>query len=58
MRLFLDLSAGLTLRHIRYDSRGAAPPAVERWDYFQIPNEANRVALGPNLGLRMGYRLK
>ena len=58
MRLFLDINAGLSLRHIRYDSRGLSPPADEGWNFFEIPDEADRVVLGPNMGLRLGYRLK
>lgn len=58
--LFLDFSSGLTLRNICYDE----PPLVRGFNevdggnIFQIPNEDDRIAISPNLGLRLGYRLR
>ena len=59
-RFFVDLSAGLTLRIIDYDEPPLPPGAARRKDWFSlnIPNEADRLVMLPNAGLRIGYRLK
>jgi len=60
-RFVLDLNAGWTLRVVRYD-RAIPQPGLNSDDFetmgFDIPNERDRTAIGPNLGIRMGYRFK
>jgi hypothetical protein len=60
LRFFVDLSAGLTVRNIDYDEPPLPPRAGRKNEWFSlnIPNEADRLVLSPNLGLRIGYRFK
>lgn len=57
-RVFLDMSLGVTLRRIRYHK--PAPEGTFRDVFFfsVSPNEENRFAGRPYMGLRLGYRLK
>jgi hypothetical protein len=56
---FFDLNSGLTLRNIRYHRPAELGFQFEDgWSFLNIPNENNRVVLSPNLGIRLGYRLK
>jgi hypothetical protein len=56
---FFDINSGLTLRNIKYHRPAEFEFQFEDdWSFFNIPNENNRVVLSPNLGLRLGYRLK
>jgi hypothetical protein len=60
-RFVMDLNTGWTLRFIQYS--GAEPitglsPEDVVFDSFDIPNEENRITIGPNLGIRLGYRFK
>lgn len=61
-RFVLDLNAGWTLRVIKYE-RANPLPGVPVDDFndtwgFDIPNERDRTTIGPNLGIRVGYRFK
>lgn len=56
-RIFIDLNTGVTLRNVDYHT----PPAGFRGDVlpvFEIPYESDRVTVGPNLGIRVGYRIR
>lgn len=59
-RFFVDGNAGLTLRNIDYNK----PPLPARvghkddWSLIKIPNETDRLAVSPNMGMRMGYRFR
>jgi hypothetical protein len=56
--IFLDFNSGLTLRNIRYHEpvRPRSFNELEERNFFQIPNENDRIGFSPNLGLRFGYR--
>ena len=58
--LFLDINSGVTLRNVRYKEPISLRP--RGGDVFfagpDIPNEEDRVTVSPNLGIRLGYRLK
>ena len=56
--IFMDLNGGITLRNVRYNepARPRAFAENDEFSFFQIPNENDRVAFSPNLGLRFGYR--
>jgi hypothetical protein len=53
---FLDMNVGIRLRFVRYfnedgiEERGG--------DFFQIPNENDRIRPSPNFGFRFGYLIK
>jgi hypothetical protein len=59
-RFFVDGNGGLTLRNIDYHK----PPLPARighkddWSLIEIPNETDRLAVSPNMGVRIGYRFK
>jgi hypothetical protein len=57
---FLDLNSGFTIRNIRYNEPDWLVPGFddEMWEFFEIPNERDRVAFAPHFGIRIGYRLK
>lgn len=60
LRFLVDLNAGLTLRNIDYDEPPLPEGAGRKVDWFSlnIPNEADRLIFSPNIGVRIGYRLK
>lgn len=55
---FVDYNAGLTLRIVDYDRPPLLPESPDRFGIFTIyiPDETDRTAIGPNMGLRFGYR--
>jgi hypothetical protein len=58
-RFFLDLNYGLMLRDVHYEKPSIPPGFNEPVDLRLIfyPNEKRRTALGPTVGVRLGYRL-
>ncbi len=55
-RFFLDINSGFAIRIIDYD----LPPIAVGWEsngWYDIPNETDRTALTPLVGIRLGYRL-
>ncbi len=57
-RVFFDLNSGWTIRSIKYREPSGIQNFQEDWEFFQIPNEDDRIALSPNFGARMGYRFR
>lgn len=56
---FFDFSGGWTVRDIEYrELTNILSDDFNRWDFFEIPNEADRVAISPNFGARIGYRFR
>jgi hypothetical protein len=55
-RFLLDFNAGWTVRVVRY--HGSQDQYDDDYSWFDIPNERNRTAFSPNVGLRMGFRIK
>ena len=58
-RLLLDINSGFALRMIDYTVPEVTPgwPGDETQAWYDIPNESDRTAIGPLLGIRLGYRL-
>ncbi len=59
--IVFDVNAGLTLRFVDYKKKGLPNGIVLDDDFFgrlRIPNERKRTAVGPALGIRVGYILK
>jgi hypothetical protein len=52
----LDINSGWTLRIIDYQHGIFEPENFD--DFFPIPNETDRIVPSPNLGVRVGYRVK
>lgn len=57
---FFDFNSGFTIRNIQYREPDwlVGEFNSDEWNFFDIPNERDRVALSPNFGIRLGYRLK
>jgi hypothetical protein len=55
-----DLNSGFTLRVIRYKEPGNLVGEFGEgdWTFLDIPNETDRVTISPNLGVRLGYRIR
>ena len=61
-RFVLDLNAGWTVRVVRYE-RAIPQSGLNSNDFVldlgvDTPNERDRTTIGPNLGIRIGYRFK
>lgn len=57
-RFFLDINSGFAIRIIDY----SLPESTigwegDGWAWYDIPNETDRTALTPLIGVRLGYRL-
>lgn len=60
-RFSIDLNSGWTIRSIRYTVPQFPGRILDEgvdFGFIQIPNEETRVTFGPNLGIRVGYRLR
>ncbi len=58
-RFFFDISSGWTIRDIRYfELSDFQLEQNTGWAFWEIPNEDDRIILAPNLGARIGYRLR
>jgi hypothetical protein len=56
-RFMLDLNSGWTIRSIDYS--GQPDNFIEEEEMIDFgPNEADRIELSPNIGIRFGYRLE
>lgn len=57
-RVFLDFNAGVTLRSVRYKDPTMPPALPDEFvpPFFPIPDQSNGIRIGPNMGLRLGYR--
>lgn len=57
---FFDFSSGWTIRNIEYRelTNVLADDNDDVWDFLDIPNEDDRIALSPNVGARVGYRFR
>lgn len=57
-RFFLDINSGMAIRFIRYREPESFPDA-DLFDgaLFNVPNETDRTAFMPLMGIRLGYRL-
>ena len=55
---FFDFSSGWTIRDIEYRelTNVLSDDNGDVWDFLDIPNEDDRIALSPNVGARIGYR--
>jgi hypothetical protein len=59
-RIFVDINSGFAIRLIDYDVPGSEAGGIEDnmgWGWNDIPNERDRTAITPLLGIRLGYRL-
>lgn len=55
----IDINTGWAIRFVSYHKPGAAPSfAEDEVEWFEVPNEKNRTALMPLIGMRVGYRIK
>jgi hypothetical protein len=58
-KFMFDFSSGWTVRGIEYREPAGIPTDFsDDWIFFEIPNEDDRIALSPNIGIRLGYRLR
>ena len=59
-RFFFDFSSGWTIRDIEYRELTNLLPDNNGngWEFFEIPNEDDRIILAPNVGARIGYRFR
>ena len=59
-KFFFDFSSGWTIRDIEYRelTNILGTDSGDDWDFLDIPNEDDRIALSPNLGARIGYRFR
>lgn len=58
-RFFFDFSSGWTVRDIEYrELTNFLGEENEDWTFFELVNENDRIAFSPNVGARIGYRLR
>lgn len=57
-RVFIDLGVGATLRNIRYHKPVSGGNSFDGFFFTVAPNEENRFAGRPYVGVRFGYRLR
>lgn len=55
---FIDVNSGWGIRFIDYDHPALTPEFFADALFLDIPNETDRVALTPVLGIRLGYRFR
>lgn len=57
-KFFFDINSGFTFRNIQYTEPDNLIREFDDWAFAEVPNEDDRVAISPSLGVRLGYRLK
>jgi hypothetical protein len=58
-KFFFDFNSGWTIRDIEYrELTNILSEERDFFEFFDIPNEEDRIVLSPNVGARIGYRFR